>query len=125
MISKFLLQIILLCCIGISSYGQSRKSAGPQTPSCGIVEVKTNKVIAGKQFPKGQYQINVIGMSCEEVMGDEGLFRKFLQLGNKKDTLPEPWSYLKGAVGAPKFVKGPGVGFRVERVTDSINKNIK
>jgi hypothetical protein len=23
---------------------------------------------------------------------------------------------LKAAVGAPKFVKGPGVGFRVERV---------
>jgi hypothetical protein len=25
---------------------------------------------------------------------------------------------LKAAVGAPKFVKGPGVGFRVERVYD-------
>ncbi|MBK6480168.1 MAG: hypothetical protein IPF93_18445 [Saprospiraceae bacterium] len=121
---KCTLQIILLCCIGFSSYGQWRNGAGPQTPSCGIVEVKTNEMIAGQQFPKGQYQINVIGMSCEEVMGDEGLFSKFLQLGDN-DLLPEPWSYLKGAVGAPKFVKRPGVGFRVERVADSIIKNIK
>lgn len=90
---------------------------GPKTPPCGIVEVTTDEVIAGVQFPKGKYQINVFGMSCEEVMGEEGLFNKFLQLGDN-DALPEPWSYLEGAVGAPKFVKGPGVGFRVERVAD-------
>jgi hypothetical protein len=48
-------------------------------------------------------------------MGDEGLFSKFLQLGDN-DVLPEPWRYLKGAAGVPKFVKGTGVGFRVERV---------
>ena len=92
-------------------------TAGPQTPSCGIVEITTNEVIAGHQFPKGQYQINVFGMSCEEVMGQDGLFSKFLQLGDN-DVLPEPWSYLEGAVGAPKFVKGPGVGFRAERIGD-------
>jgi hypothetical protein len=109
---KISLQSILLYCINLSSYGQ-----GPQTPPCGIVEVTTNEVIAGVQFPKGQYQINVIGMSCEEVMGDTGLFSKFLQL-EENDELPEPWKYLKGAVGAPKFVKGPGVGFRVERIAD-------
>ncbi len=114
---KCTLQIILLSCIGFSSYGQWRKSAGPQTPSCGIIEITTNEVIAGKQFPKGKYKINVIGMSCEEVMGDTGLFNKFLQLGDN-EALPEPWSYLRGAVGAPKFLKGPGVGFRVERVAD-------
>jgi len=116
---KIILQSILLCGISFSTYGQ-----GPQTPPCGIVEVMTNEVIAGVQFPKGQYQINVFGMSCEEVIGEEGLFSKFLQLGDN-DVLPEPWSYLKGAVGAPKFVKGPGVGFRVARVADSIIKNIK
>jgi hypothetical protein len=109
---KITLQSILFCCISFSTYGQ-----GPQTPPCGIVEVTTHETIAGVQFPKGQYQINVIGMSCEEVMGDTGLFRKFLQLGTN-DALPEPWIYLKRAVGAPKFVKGPGVGFRVERVVD-------
>ncbi len=90
---------------------------GPQTPPCGIVEVTTDEVIDGVQFPKGKYQINVFGMSCEEVMGATGLFNKFLQLGGN-DALPEPWSYLQGAVGAPKFVKGAGVGFRVERVAE-------
>jgi hypothetical protein len=105
---------ILLCGISFSTYGQ-----GPKTPPCGIVEVTTNEVIAGVQFAKGKYQINVIGMSCEEVMGEEGVFSMFLQLGDN-NALPEPWSYLDGAVGAPKFVKGPGVGFRVERVADSI-----
>ncbi|MEY3238132.1 MAG: hypothetical protein RI883_2233 [Bacteroidota bacterium] len=109
---KISLQSILVCCISFSSYGQ-----GPQTPPCGIVKVTTNEVIAGIQFPKGQYQINVIGMSCDEVMGDTGLFSQFLQLKDN-DELPEPWKYLKRAVGAPKFVKGPGVGFRVERIAD-------
>ncbi len=91
------------------------KEAGPQTPPCGIVEVTTNEVIAGVHFPKGQYQINVFGMSCEEVMGDTGILSKFLQLGDN-DVLPAPWSYLDDAVGAPKFVKGSKIGFRVEKI---------
>tara|TARA_B110000977_G_C11072719_1_gene490111 strand:+ start:2379 stop:2603 length:225 start_codon:yes stop_codon:yes gene_type:complete len=74
-------------------------------------------VIAGQQFTKGQYQINVFGMTCEEVMGEEGLFNTFLHLGDN-DVLPEPWSYLEGAVGALKFVKSPEVGFRAERIAD-------
>ena len=90
---------------------------GPQTPACGIVEVTTSELIAGVEFPAGRYQINTFGMSCEEVMGDEGLFNKFLQLKDT-DKLPEPWSHLEGAVGAPKFVTGPGVGFRAERLAD-------
>jgi len=90
---------------------------GPQTPACGIVEVTTSELIAGVEFPAGQYQINTFGMSCEEVMGDKGLFNKFLQLEDT-DELPEPWSHLEGAVGAPKFVTGPGVGFRAERLAD-------
>ena len=110
--NKISLQSILVCCISFSSYGQ-----GPQTPPCGIVEVMSNEVIAGIQFPKGNYKINVIGIPCEEVMGDSGLFSQFLQLQDN-DQLPMPWRYLKEAVGAPKFVKGLGVGFRVERVYD-------
>ncbi|MDA0699783.1 MAG: hypothetical protein O3A02_01055, partial [bacterium] len=90
---------------------------GPQTPACGIVEVTTSELIAGLVFPAGRYQINTFGIACEEVMGDEGLFNKFLQLEDT-DQLPEPWSHLEGAVGAPKFVTGPGVGFRAERLAD-------
>ena len=90
---------------------------GPQTPACGIVQVLTDEVIVGVQFPKGKYQINVFGMTCEEVMGDKGLFNQFLQLGND-DPLPAPWVHLKDAIGAPKFVKSTNVGFRVQRVGD-------
>jgi hypothetical protein len=90
---------------------------GPQTPACGFVQVLTDKVIVGVQFPKGKYQINVFGMTCEEVMGDKGLFNQFLQLGND-DPLPAPWIHLKDAIGAPKFVKSTNVGFRVQRVGD-------
>ena len=109
--------MLMLGVLLLSISSCNKEDAGPQTPPCGIVEVSTDEVIAGVQFPKGQYQINVFGMSCEEVMGDEGLFNTFLKLGDN-DVLPEPWSYLEGAVGAPKFVKGAEVGFRVERVDD-------
>ncbi len=95
----------------------SESGPGPQTPACGIVEVTTDEVISGVQFPIGRDQINTFGMSCEEVMGDDGFFSKFLQLADD-DELPEPWSYLEGVVGAPKFVTGPSVGFRVERVAN-------
>jgi len=57
-------------------------------------------------------------------MGDMGLFSQFLQLGDN-DPLPAPWIHLKDAVGAPKFVKGPGVGFRVEKLYEKNTKNIK
>ncbi|MBK8609812.1 MAG: hypothetical protein IPL84_07650 [Chitinophagaceae bacterium] len=115
--NKKLMNSLLVIGVVLIAVTSCSKQPGPQTPSCGIVEVTTNEVIAGQQFPKGKYQINVFGLSCEEVMGDEGLFSKFLQLGDN-EVLPEPWSYLEGAVGAPKFVKGTGVGFRAERVGD-------
>lgn len=116
---KLMKSLLVLSVFLVIAIGCSKKTThpGPQTPPCGIVEVTTDKVIAGHQFPKGQYKINVIGISCEEVMGYTGLFSTFLQLGDN-DALPKPWRYLEGAVGAPKFVKGPGVGFRAERVAD-------
>jgi len=95
------------------------QTPGPQTPACGFVQVLTNEVISGVQFPKGKYQINVFNITCEEVMGDMGLFSQFLQLGDN-DPLPAPWIHLKDAVGAPKFVKSTStnVGFRAQRVGD-------
>jgi hypothetical protein len=56
-------------------------------------------------------------MSCDEVMGDAGLFNKFLSLGDN-EALPDPWKFLEGAIGAPKFVSGASVGFRVQRISD-------
>ena len=114
----------LLLILGLVSLGflsctkdEETPTPGPQTPACGFVQVLTNEVIAGVQFPKGKYQVNVFGMTCDEVMGDNGIFSQFLQLGDN-DPLPAPWSHLKDAVGAPKFVKSTNVGFRVQRVGD-------
>lgn len=116
--TKLIKSLLMLGVVLVTVTGCSKdEEPGPQTPPCGIVEVTTNEVIVGVKFPKGKYQINVFGMPCEEVMGEAGLFNKFLQLG-ENDLLPEPWTYLDGAVGAPKFVKGTGIGFRAERVGD-------
>lgn len=114
----FILGVISLTLSSCTKDGESY-TPGPQTPACGFVQVLTNEVIAGVRFPKGKYQINVFGMTCEEVMGDKGLFSQFLQLGDN-DPLPAPWIHLKDAVGAPKFVKSTStnVGFRVQRVGD-------
>jgi hypothetical protein len=115
--NKLMKSMLMLGVLLLSISSCNKEDAGPQTPPCGIVEVSNDEVIAGVQFPKGQYQINVFGMSCEEVMGDTGLFNRFLQLGDN-DALPEPWSHLEGVVGAPKFEKASGVGFRAERIGD-------
>jgi len=31
--------------------------------------------------------------------------------------LPNPWIYLAGAIGAPKFSAGQGIGFRAQRIS--------
>ena len=113
-IANGLLIALALTLIPISSYGTNH--AGPKTPSCGNFKVTKNEVIVGVKFPKGTYQVNTFGISCSKVMGNKGLFSKFLKLKDK-DPLPKPWRYLAGAVGAPKFSSAPGVGFRVQLLT--------
>jgi len=103
--------------VGSSSTVLSAPMGGPRSPSCGIYEVTQAEVIAGQQFSKGKYQINTFGISCEEVMGATGLFSQFLSLGDN-EALPDPWKFLEGAIGAPKFVSGASVGFRVQRISD-------
>ena len=92
-------------------------SAQPQGPSCGTFTVLKDTKVETRLFPKGAYRIHAIGVSCEEVIGEDGLFAKFLGLGDGTP-LPEPWESLIGAVGAPKFAAGPGVGFRAQRISD-------
>ena len=105
--------------VSSSSVANLGGGGGPQTPPCGIFEVARTEIVSGQQFLKGRYQINTFGISCDEVMGEEGLFSKFLQLEDN-EALPDPWRFLEGAVGAPKFVSGsaPGVGFRVQMISD-------
>ncbi len=58
-----------------------------------------------------------VGISCDEVMGDAGLFSQFLQFeGN--EALPDPWRFLEGAIGAPKFVSRRAFGFHVQRISN-------
>lgn len=107
-----LLSIVLIL-VFVTIFISSTVAAGPQTPSCGNYKVKKTEIIAGVQLPKGIYQVNTFGISCSKVMGKKGLFAQFLKLKDQ-DRLPAPWRYLEGAIGAPKFSSGPGVGFRVQ-----------
>lgn len=86
---------------------------GPQTPSCGTFVVEKDTKIQGHVFKRGKYQINTFGIACEKVMGKYGLFDQFLSQ-DESTPLPKPWKYLSEAVGAPKFVAAPGVGFRAQ-----------
>lgn len=108
---------LVLTLIPLSANSNSH-GAGPQGPPCGIYKIKKDEVIAGVKFPKGSYQINAFGISCSKVLGSKGLFAQFLKLKDK-DPLPKPWKYLADAVGAPKFSSGPGVGFRVQLISQS------
>jgi hypothetical protein len=110
-----LMKSLLILGVVLLIVSSCNKDGGPQTPPCGNIEVLTDEVIVGVQFPKGNYQINVFGMPCDEVMGDTGVFKQFLLLGDN-DTLPHPWRHLDGVVGAPKFEKSSGVGFRAEKI---------
>ncbi|MEI7453570.1 MAG: hypothetical protein WCK04_05015 [Actinomycetes bacterium] len=94
----------------------SSVAAGPQGPSCGTHKVQKDEIIAGKLFPKGTYRVNSIGISCAKVLGNKGIFAQFLKLSDQ-DQLPKPWQFLSGAVGAPKFSSGAGVGFRVQWIS--------
>ena len=115
--SALLAFALVLSLIPLSANSNSH-SAGPLGPPCGTYKVKKNEVIAGVNFPKGSYQINTFGISCSKVLGKNGLFAKFLKLKDG-DPLPKPWKYLADAVGAPKFSSGPGVGFRVQLISQS------
>jgi len=94
----------------------SSVAGGPQTPSCGTYKVLKNETIAGQAFPKGTYVLHAIGLSCNKVIGKKGLFAKFLNLPDNA-ALPSPWMYLAGAIGAPKFSAGQGIGFRAQRIS--------
>lgn len=98
-----------------TSTSNGASTPGPKTPPCGNYQVTKLEIISGQEFAAGEYQINAMGISCDEVMGETGLFSQFLGLEDN-EPLPAPWKYLEGAVGAPKFVSGAAVGFRVQRI---------
>jgi len=112
---KAALLSVLLAVFAIS--GPESLAQGPQTPSCGTFVVEKDMKIQGHVFKRGKYQINTFGIACEKVMGKYGLFDQFLSQ-DESTPLPKPWKYLSEAVGAPKFVAGPGVGFRAQRLSD-------
>jgi hypothetical protein len=53
----------------------------------------------------------------EEFIGESPVFSQFLE-HQDRDQLPKPWRYWKEGEGANRVVKGPGVGFRIQRVGD-------
>ena len=101
----------------VAGCANSGSGAGPRVPACGIAEITQAESIAGQPFPAGEYLVHAFGIACDEVLGAGGLLAQFLELADD-EPLPEPWAYLEGAVGAPKFAAGPSMGFRLQRVVD-------
>ena len=91
--------------------------AQPTLPSCGNITILGDAMIDGRLFSKGKYQLNTFGISCQEVLGLNGILGNILGLG-KNDRLPAPWTSLHDAVGAPKVQSGPGTGFRLQKLAD-------
>ncbi|HEY5662643.1 MAG TPA: hypothetical protein VIS05_01270 [Ilumatobacter sp.] len=89
--------------------------AGPRVPPCGTFDLAGAEIIAGLEFPAGTYLIHAFGIPCDDVIGADGVFGRFVDLADD-EPLPAPWRHLDGAVGAPKFVTGPAQGFRVQRI---------
>jgi len=104
----------LACC---ALFGIFPAQAQPLLPSCGNINLLGDSVIDGRLLSKGTYQLNTFGMSCEEVVGLNGILGNILSLG-KDGSLPAPWTSLLDAVGAPKFASGPGAGFRLQKLDD-------
>lgn len=96
---------------------ESIPTGGPKVPACGIIELEDLEIIAGQEFQPGQYLIHSFGLRCNDVIGEAGIFNQFLGMTGD-EPLPEPWIFLEGALGAPKFAAGPGIGFRIQRIGD-------
>ncbi len=110
--AAFLVSLILSA--GLVS---SVKAQGPQLPSCGNFTILADSTIDGIQFTKGIYQLHSFGITCEEVVGVNGILGVLLGMG-KDDSLPAPWYSLKEAVGAPKFSKSAGIGIRLQKIDE-------
>ena len=113
---KLLSALVLMFTFLLTMPINSAVAGGPKVPSCGTYKVLKNETIAGQAFPKGTYVVHAIGVPCNKVIGKKGLFAKFLNLPDNA-ALPKPWIYLAGAIGAPKFSSGQGVGFRAQRIS--------
>jgi len=113
---KFLRALVLVSTFLLTMPINSAVAGGPKVPSCGTYKVLKDETIAGQAFPKGKYVLHAFGLPCNKVIGKKGLFAKFLNLPDNA-ALPKPWIYLAGAIGAPKFSSGQGVGFRAERIS--------
>jgi len=104
--------ISLMLSAGLNS---SVKAQGPQLPSCGNISFLADSIIDGTLFSKGIYKLNAVGISCEEVVGINGILGLLLRM-TKDDSLPSPWYSLKEAIGAPKFSKSAGIGIRLQQI---------
>ncbi len=101
--------------VAAAAIGTPAASAA-QLKSCGSFKLLRNDKIANHAIAKGTYRLAALGVSCEVVAGDYGLFDQFLAQDDSR-SLPKPWS-SPVAIGQPKFAAKPGVGFRAQRISD-------
>ena len=89
-------------------------ASAAQPKNCGTFKVMHNDKIANHAIAKGTYRLDALGVSCDVVAGDYGLFDQFITQ-DETTSLPRPWKYSV-AKRNPKFSAGAGDYFTATKV---------
>ena len=104
---------VTVAIVAAAAIGAPAASAA-QPKNCGSFELLRNDKIANHAIAKGTYRLAALGVSCEVVAGDYGLFDQFLTQG-ARTSLPLPWKYSV-AKRSPKFSAMAGDYFTATKV---------
>ncbi len=108
-----LLPVVLPLAIGVALTAPLASAAEPK--SCGVAKVLSNDKIGSRAIAKGSYRLAAVGVSCEVVAGQYGLFDQFIAQ-DQRTTLPKPWK-LAATTGKLKFSAKAGSFFTATKVT--------
>ncbi len=89
-------------------------ASAAQPKNCGSFKLLRNDKIANHAVAKGTYRLAALGVSCEVVAGDYGLFDQFIAQ-DETTSLPLPWKYSV-AKRSPKFSAMAGDYFTATKV---------
>lgn len=90
-------------------------ASAAQPKNCGTFKVMHNDKIANHVIAKGIYRLDALGVSCDVVAGDYGLFDQFITQ-DETTSLPRPWKYSL-AKRSPKFSARAGDYFTATKVS--------
>jgi len=99
--------------VTVAAVAAPSASAAPPK-NCGTFKLSHNDKVANRAITKGSYRLDALGVSCDVVAGDYGLFDQFIAQ-DQTTSLPSPWKY-SGSKGKLKFSDGKGVYFTATKV---------